>query len=132
MRQMARVPVLTREQEIEVFKRIEQAESEIKSLIYGLGFTAKEHIAIASKLLSAPPRERFDRVVLESQNTSREKHLKTLARLIKTTLDEKMDVLYGRWQRTASSPARKRGLAHESFEYQRSRDLEAEPPVAAS
>ena len=110
MKEMARVPLLTREQEIEVFKRIEQAEFEIKSLIYGLGFAAKEHIAIADKLLSDPPAERFDRVVVESPNTSREKHLKTLQRLIKTTraLDEKMDVLYDRWQRTASSPARKR------------------------
>ena len=110
LRQMARVPLLTREQEIDVFKRIEQAEFEIKTLIYSLGFAAKEHIAIAEKLFSDPPRERFDRVVIESQGVSREKHLKTLQGLIKTTraLDEKMDVLYGRWQHTASSPGRKR------------------------
>jgi RNA polymerase primary sigma factor len=110
MKQMARMPLLTREQEVEVFKRIEQAQFEIKALIYSLGFTAKEHIAIASKLLSDPPKERFDRVVLESQSASREKHLKGLQRLIKTTraLDEKMDLLFGRWQRNASSPARKR------------------------
>jgi RNA polymerase primary sigma factor len=110
MQQMGRVPLLTREQEVEVFKRIELAEFEIKTLIYSLGFAAKEHIAIAGKLLFEPPRERFDRVVLESQSASREKHLKTLRRLIKTTraMDEKMDVLYGRWQHAASSAARKR------------------------
>src|SRR5204862_178600 len=83
-------------QEVEVFKRIEQAEFEIKTLIYTLGFVAKEHIAVAGKLLSDPPRERFDRVVMESQSGSREKHLKALQRLIRTTraLDEKTDALY--------------------------------------
>src|SRR5215510_12068717 len=60
MHQMSRVPLLTREQEVEIFKRIEEAEFEIKALIYSLGFAAKEHIAIAEKLLSEPPKERFD------------------------------------------------------------------------
>jgi RNA polymerase primary sigma factor len=48
--------------------------------------------------------------VLESQSVSREKYLPKLQRLSKTThaLDEKMDFLYGRWQRTSSSAARKR------------------------
>src|SRR5262249_54164513 len=110
MHQMSRVPLLTREQEIEVFKRIEEAEIEIKTLIYSLGFAAKEHIAIAEKLLSEPPKERFDRVVLEAQSASREKHLKTLRRLISATraLDEKLDAQYARWQHAASLPERKR------------------------
>jgi RNA polymerase primary sigma factor len=110
MRQMSRVPLLTREQEVEIFKRIEEAELEIKGLIYSLGFAAKEHIAMAEKLLSEPPKERFDRVVLDAQSASREKHLKTLRRLIKTTraLDENADTQYVSWHRAASLPERKR------------------------
>jgi RNA polymerase primary sigma factor len=110
MQQMSRVPLLTREQEVEIFKRIEETEFEIKALIYSLGFAAKEHIAVAEKLLSEPPKERFDRVVLEAQSVSREKHLKTLRQLIKTTraLDEKADTQYAHWQRAASLPERKR------------------------
>jgi RNA polymerase primary sigma factor len=110
MHQMSRVPLLTREQEVEIFKRIEEAEFEIKALIYSLGFAAKEHIALAEKLLSEPPKERFDRVVLDAQSASREKHLKTLRRLIKTTraLDDKADTQYICWQRAASLPERKR------------------------
>src|SRR5208282_6184750 len=50
--------------EVEICKRIEEAESDIKRLVYDLGFAAKEHIAIAEKLLSEPPKERFDRVVV--------------------------------------------------------------------
>src|SRR5260370_27399720 len=44
MNQMGKVPLLTREQEVEICKRIEEAESEMKRLVYSLGFTAKEHI----------------------------------------------------------------------------------------
>src|SRR5262249_31260136 len=57
MNQMGKVPLLTREQEVEICKRIEEAESEMKRLVYGLGFAAKEHIAVAEKLLSEPPKE---------------------------------------------------------------------------
>jgi RNA polymerase primary sigma factor len=106
MHQMSRVPLLTREQEVDIFRRIEEAEFEIKQLIYSLGFAAKEHIAIAEKLLSEPPKERFDRIVIETQSGSREKHLKTLRRLIKTAraLDEQVDAEYARWQNAGSEP----------------------------
>jgi RNA polymerase primary sigma factor len=110
MKELGRVPLLTREQEVEIFKRIEEAELEIKGIVYQLGFTAKEHIAIAEKLLSEPPKERFDRVVVESQSSRREKHLKVLRRLNTSTraLDQEMDAQYARWQSAASPAHRKR------------------------
>src|SRR5262249_58288122 len=83
MNQMGKVPLLTREQEVEICKRIEDAEIEMKRLIYSLGFAAKEHIAIAEKLLSEPPKERFDRVVVDKQVANREGHLRDLRQLIK-------------------------------------------------
>src|ERR1700722_5864728 len=58
MNQMGKVPLLTREQEVEICKKIEEAEVAMKSIVYSLGFAAKEHIAIAEKLLSEPPKER--------------------------------------------------------------------------
>src|SRR5439155_1553090 len=78
MRQMAKVPLLTREQEVAICKRIEEAEIELKRIIYGFGFTAKEHIALAEKLISEPPKERFDRVIIDKMVEGREKHLKEL------------------------------------------------------
>src|SRR5208282_5181437 len=57
MNQMGKVPLLTREQEVEICKKIEDAEVEMKRIVYNLGFTAQEHIAIAEKLLSEPPKE---------------------------------------------------------------------------
>src|SRR5262245_42470055 len=63
MRQMGKVPLLTREQEVAICKRMEASENDQKRLIYSFGFTAKEHIALAEKLVSEPPKERFDRVI---------------------------------------------------------------------
>jgi RNA polymerase primary sigma factor len=41
LRQMGQVPLLTREQEVEISKRIEKAEHEIRRMVYALGFAAK-------------------------------------------------------------------------------------------
>jgi RNA polymerase primary sigma factor len=114
MNQMGKVPLLTREQEVEICKRIEEAESEMKRLVYGLGFTAKEHIAIAEKLLSEPPKERFDRVVVDKKVANREGHLKDLRLLIKKvrSLDLDVDEKYHSWHK---SPVSKRDKAASDF-----------------
>ncbi len=103
MNQMGKVPLLTREQEVEICKRIEDAEIGMKSIVCALGFTAKEHIAIAEKLLSEPPKERFDRVVVDKKVANREGHLKDLRILIKKVraMDQKVDEKYAAWQKAA-------------------------------
>jgi RNA polymerase primary sigma factor len=102
MNQMGKVPLLTREQEVEICKKIEDAEVEMKSIVYSLGFTAKEHIAIAEKLLSEPPKERFDRVIVDKKIANREGHLKDLRKLIKKVRDQdhKVDEKYFAWQKS--------------------------------
>jgi RNA polymerase primary sigma factor len=99
MRQMAKVPLLTREQEVAICKRIEEAELTVKKILYGFGFAAKEHLAIADKLLADPPKERFDRVVVDSKVESRESHLKDLRVLINKVkqLDHTVDDKYSAW-----------------------------------
>jgi RNA polymerase primary sigma factor len=113
MNQMSKTPLLTREQEVEVFKRIEEAELEMKRLVYGLGFTAKEHCAIAEKLLADPPKERFDRIVVDKKVATREGHLKELRRLVTKlrALDEQVDERYTKLQKSASSDLREKSLA---------------------
>ena len=114
MNQMGKVPLLTREQEVEICKRIEEAEIEMKRIVYGLGFAAKEHIAIAEKLLSEPPKERFDRVIVDKKIANREGHLRDLRRLIKKVraLDQKVDAKYVTWQK-ALQKGRKEKLQRE-------------------
>jgi RNA polymerase primary sigma factor len=107
LKQMGQVPLLTREQEVEISKRIEDAEAEVKNLIYGFGFAGKEHIALAEKLVSEPPKERFDRVILDKKIDSRDTHLKELRRLITNVrqLDLHVDECYAEWQSTPAKAA---------------------------
>ena len=99
LKQMGQVPLLTREQEVEISKRIEDAENEVKRIIYGFGFAGKEHRALAEKLISEPPKERFDRVIVDKKIESREEHLRALRRLVKelrlldTSVDDKYKLL---------------------------------------
>jgi RNA polymerase primary sigma factor len=114
MNQMGKVPLLTREQEVEICKKIEDAEVEMKRIVYSLGFAAKEHIAIAEKLLAEPPKERFDRVIIDKKIANREKHLKDLRLLIKKVhaMDQKVDEKYSTWQKTQQKSRREK-LEHE-------------------
>jgi len=110
LKQMGQVPLLTREQEVEISKRIEAAESDIKRIICALGFAAKEHLALAERLTSEPPKERFDRVILDTKSATRELHLRALRRLIPSVraLDQKVDLAYSRWQDSPSGAKRDR------------------------
>ncbi len=83
LKQMGQVPLLTREQEVEISKRIEDNENEVKRIIYSFGFAGKEHIALAEKLISEPPKERFDRVIVDKKIETRDEHLKALRKLVK-------------------------------------------------
>jgi RNA polymerase primary sigma factor len=109
LRQMGQVSLLSREQEVEISKRIETADLEIKQIIYSMGFTGKEHIAMAEKLLSEPPKERFDRVVQENALESRENHVKTLRQLVKKVreLDMAVDESFSRLREAQSEKERR-------------------------
>jgi RNA polymerase primary sigma factor len=105
LKQMGQVALLTREQEVEISKRIEDAEEEIQKIICSLGFAAKEHVALAEKLVCEPPKERFDRVVLDKMVEGREKHIKALRKLVVIVqeLDRQVDVEYAKLRKGASA-----------------------------
>src|SRR5436190_2051015 len=96
LKQMALVPLLTGDQEIEISKRIQDFEEQICAQFFSLGFAAKEHLALADKLLAQPPRERFDRVVMDKKMESREAHLEMLSRLVRKVqhADRQLDELF--------------------------------------
>jgi RNA polymerase primary sigma factor len=107
LRQMGKVPLLTREQEVQICKRIEEGETEARRILFGFGFTGKEHIALAEKLLCDPPRERFDRVIVDKKVESRASHLSVLRRLIRRAreLDLKLDKAYELVRQAHGKPA---------------------------
>ena len=79
LKQMGQVPLLTREQEVEISKRIEDAELMVQKFINRFGFTSKAHLELAQKLIEG--RERFDRVILDKKIESRERYMKALPKL---------------------------------------------------
>jgi RNA polymerase primary sigma factor len=81
LKQMGQVPLLTREQEVEISKRIEEAEIMVQRHIHRFGFIARAHLDLAAKL--AEGGERFDRVILDKKIESRERYMKMLPRLCK-------------------------------------------------
>ena len=94
LKQMGQVPLLTREQEVEISKRIEDAEIKVQEIVYRMGFVARGHLDIAQKLLDQ--RERFDRVIMDKKIESRERYMKALPRLCATikTQAQKLDQLF--------------------------------------
>ena len=68
-------------------------------LLKRLGFAAKEHLAVAEKLMAVPPKERFDRVVVDKMSDSRERYLRKLRRLIEKVrlLDHQVDEAFAAW-----------------------------------
>jgi RNA polymerase primary sigma factor len=113
LKQMGQVALLTREQEVEISKRIEAAENEVRKIIYSLGFAGKEHIALAEKLLVEPPRERFDRVILDKKVDNRNAHLRVLHRLVVQvrTIDREVDEKYTAWRNAHNKSKSNRALA---------------------
>jgi len=113
LKQMGQVALLTREQEVEISKRIENAENEVSKIIYSLGFAGKEHIALAEKLLADPPRERFDRVILDKKVDNRNGHLRALQQLVARVreMDREVDEKYTAWRNAAGKVKVTRALA---------------------
>ena len=79
LKQMGQVPLLTREQEVEISKRIEDAEINVQNYINHFGFSARAYLDLAAKLQEG--RERFDRVILDKKIESRERYMKYLPKL---------------------------------------------------
>jgi len=79
LKQMGQVPLLTREQEVEISKRIEVAETNVQKYFHKFGFTADCYLELADKLQKG--KERFDRVILDKKIESRERYMKVLPKL---------------------------------------------------
>jgi RNA polymerase primary sigma factor len=113
LRQMGQVPLLTREQEVQISKRIEEAEHLVQQHINRFGFTAKAHLDLAQKL--AEGHERFDRVILDKKIESRERYMKLLPRLCQKVekLGETTTMQYAQMREASSRTVKARTKAFE-------------------
>ena len=108
LKQMGQVPLLTREQEVEISKRIEEAENMVQKNINRFGFIARAHLDLADKLTQG--RERFDRVILDKKIESRERYMKMLPRLCKQVekMSESISHQYAQLSRNSSKEETKK------------------------
>jgi RNA polymerase primary sigma factor len=77
LKQMGQVPLLTREQEISISKRIEKAEAQLQECLQTVGYVAESYIQFADNLIAGM--ERFDRLVIDQKGEDREGYFKKLA-----------------------------------------------------
>ena len=80
LKQMGQVPLLTREEEVAISKRIETAEQRAMAIINSLAVVNDYHYNLASKLYDRD--ERFDRLVLDKRIDSREAYFKQLPKIL--------------------------------------------------
>src|SRR3954468_9671665 len=108
LQQMGPLPLLSRAEEIDICRRIETAQNEVKRIVMEFGFACKEHIALARKLLSVPPKERFDRLIVDSKLGNKERHLQLLEKLVQRAeaWDIELDAKYKDWLSQPDSEAR--------------------------
>lgn len=79
LKEMGSVPLLTREEEVEISKRIEKAQHQIERIIMRFRNSSRETIAIVAALLGN--KERFDKCITEKEIENKTEFLKLLPRL---------------------------------------------------
>ena len=80
LKQMGQVPLLTREEEVAISKRIEKAELKTQNALFSTALTLEFQNNIIQKLINRE--ERFDRVVLDKKIDSREAYFQSLPKLL--------------------------------------------------
>ncbi len=85
LKQMGQVPLLTREEEVSISKRIEAAENKAIKALFSVSLTNKFQIDIAKKL--SAKEERFDKIVLDKKVDVRENYFAELPEYIKKAED---------------------------------------------
>jgi len=110
LKQMGQVPLLTREQEVAISKRIEKAEQTALDILFSVVLTSAYQIELAKKLLER--QERFDRIVLDKKIESREAYFLNLPKFIEHTesMEEKLEKAWKEAHRNSDETAKKRAL----------------------
>lgn len=79
LKEMGSVPLLSREEEVEISKRIEKAQVQIEKIIMRFRYSTREAISIANYLLQN--KERFDKCITEKEILNKQEFLALLPKL---------------------------------------------------
>ncbi|OGN61557.1 MAG: RNA polymerase subunit sigma [Chlamydiae bacterium RIFCSPHIGHO2_12_FULL_27_8] len=86
LKEMGSVPLLSREEEVEISKRIEKAQFQVEKIILRFRYSTREAISIAHYLITA--KDRFDKVIAEKEVIDRQNYMNLLPKLCKLMKDE--------------------------------------------
>lgn len=79
LKEMGSVPLLTREEEVEISKRIEKAQIQIEKIIMRFRYSTRETISIANYLISS--KERYDKIISEKEVEDKNNYVAVLPKL---------------------------------------------------
>ncbi len=117
LKQMGAVPLLTREQEIGISKRIEKAEGNLHNSLQHIGFIASEYLHLGDALAGGT--ERFDRLVLDRQIENRDSYFKKL-RQVCDQVREGITKANEQYQALMKASAKQKASLQTAFENTRS------------
>lgn len=86
LKEMGSVPLLSREEEVEISKRIEKAQVQIERIIMRFRYSVREAISIATYLIQQ--KERFDKTITEKEVVNKQEFLAMLPKLCRLLKDE--------------------------------------------
>lgn len=86
LKEMGSVPLLSREEEVEISKRIEKAQFQIERIIMRFRYSTREGISIGQYLING--KERFDKIIAEKELEDKQEFLKLLPRLSQLLKEE--------------------------------------------
>ncbi len=114
LKQMGQVPLLTREQEVEISKRIETAELTAQEVLFEVAIVGKYIAGLGQKLIDRT--ERFDRIVIDKKIESRDAYFKNLPKYVELTAknEESVAESWDEYQKAKNDADRKKILAKHS------------------
>jgi RNA polymerase primary sigma factor len=104
LKEMGSVPLLTREEEVEISKRIEKAQLQIERIIMRFRYCSSETISIAAHILTN--KERFDKIIAEKEIEDKNQFLEMLPKLRELLKQE--DDLLDEYLKTYRNPELKK------------------------
>ena len=113
LHQMGQVPLLSRDEEVRICKQIEEAEVKVNDIFNCFAFTPSMYLSLLDKLENME--ERFDRVVSDAYENSRDEYIEKLPEFRKLLRDvekrmrEASDKVMDLRRQRGVSPAKMRG-----------------------
>jgi len=110
LKQMGQVPLLSRDEEVSISKRIETAETKAAKALFSVALTNVFQLDLAKKLLQRE--ERFDKIVLDKKVDSRESYFSDLPKYIAEAeaMEDKLQKAWVSYRKASNQAAEKRGF----------------------